>query len=203
MLAACCRQPHPFCSKIGQCGQCVQICIASSLAHSVLAYVVPCPIIFPRAFAHETTPPLNHLLACKEWHALGTKCSLMDTVGTQKCPDSLSDWEVNRGWIACVLALLPHSFFSRVQTISWKPRAQVYHNFLSDREARHILNLSRYQVCVRVCVCGACVSWSAVNHVLTACTSACACSCSLCPLSNELHHREYRRCSSMHRCKEF
>ncbi|KAG2500261.1 hypothetical protein HYH03_001839 [Edaphochlamys debaryana] len=33
-----------------------------------------------------------------------------------------------------------------IQTISWKPRATVYHNFLSDREARHIIDLAKYQM---------------------------------------------------------
>lgn len=34
----------------------------------------------------------------------------------------------------------------RIQTISWKPRAMVYHNFLSDSEARHIIGLAEHQV---------------------------------------------------------
>ncbi|EFJ42276.1 hypothetical protein VOLCADRAFT_67269 [Volvox carteri f. nagariensis] len=34
----------------------------------------------------------------------------------------------------------------RIQTISWKPRAVVYHNFLSDQEARHIIDLAHEQM---------------------------------------------------------
>ncbi|GFR51271.1 hypothetical protein Agub_g13579 [Astrephomene gubernaculifera] len=33
-----------------------------------------------------------------------------------------------------------------IQTISWKPRAFVYHNFLSDQEARHIIDLAHAQM---------------------------------------------------------
>ncbi|KAG2496397.1 hypothetical protein HYH03_005624 [Edaphochlamys debaryana] len=33
-----------------------------------------------------------------------------------------------------------------LQMISWKPRAIVYHNFLSDMEARHILDLAKHQM---------------------------------------------------------
>ena len=38
------------------------------------------------------------------------------------------------------------SFVCRIQTISWTPRAQIYHNFISDSEARHIIELARFQV---------------------------------------------------------
>lgn len=34
----------------------------------------------------------------------------------------------------------------RIQTISWKPRAIVYHGFLSEQECRHIINVSHAQV---------------------------------------------------------
>ena len=37
----------------------------------------------------------------------------------------------------------------RIQTISYKPRAMVYHNFLSDRECRHIIDLAHAQVAGR------------------------------------------------------
>ncbi|KAG2495660.1 hypothetical protein HYH03_006260 [Edaphochlamys debaryana] len=30
-----------------------------------------------------------------------------------------------------------------IQVISWKPRAAIYHNFLSDREAKHIVNVAK------------------------------------------------------------
>ncbi|GIL49191.1 hypothetical protein Vafri_5341 [Volvox africanus] len=33
-----------------------------------------------------------------------------------------------------------------IQTISWKPRAVVYHNFLSNQEARHIIDLAHAQM---------------------------------------------------------
>ncbi|PNH08112.1 Prolyl 4-hydroxylase subunit alpha-3 [Tetrabaena socialis] len=33
-----------------------------------------------------------------------------------------------------------------IQNISWKPRAFVYHNFLSDQEARHIIDLAHAQM---------------------------------------------------------
>ncbi|KAG2489361.1 hypothetical protein HYH03_012191 [Edaphochlamys debaryana] len=33
-----------------------------------------------------------------------------------------------------------------IETISWRPRAIVYHNFLSDREARHIIDLAHGQM---------------------------------------------------------
>ncbi|KXZ48812.1 hypothetical protein GPECTOR_25g397 [Gonium pectorale] len=33
-----------------------------------------------------------------------------------------------------------------IQTISWKPRAVVFHNFLSDQEARHIIDLAHAQM---------------------------------------------------------
>ncbi|KAG2444390.1 hypothetical protein HXX76_001143 [Chlamydomonas incerta] len=33
-----------------------------------------------------------------------------------------------------------------IQTISWRPRAFIYHNFLSDAEVRHIIDLARGQM---------------------------------------------------------
>lgn len=51
----------------------------------------------------------------------------------------------------------------RIETISWSPRAYIYHNFLSDEEIRHMLDLvettvrvcrhTRCQACVRVYMC--------------------------------------------------
>lgn len=39
----------------------------------------------------------------------------------------------------------PDTWF-RIQVLSWKPRAFVYHNFLSVSEVRHILQLAAPQV---------------------------------------------------------
>ncbi|KAG2495661.1 hypothetical protein HYH03_006261 [Edaphochlamys debaryana] len=33
-----------------------------------------------------------------------------------------------------------------IQVVSWKPRAAIYHNFLSDRECKHILDLAKGQM---------------------------------------------------------
>jgi len=44
--------------------------------------------------------------------------------------------------------------YYRVQVISWKPRAFVYHNFLSDDEAAHIIKTAAPQVTAALLAAG-------------------------------------------------
>jgi hypothetical protein len=34
----------------------------------------------------------------------------------------------------------------RIETVAWKPRVQIYHNFITEEEARHIVSLAAPQV---------------------------------------------------------
>ena len=43
----------------------------------------------------------------------------------------------------CLWWLTAAVFATRVETISWKPRAYIYHNFMSEEECDHIVELAR------------------------------------------------------------
>lgn len=57
--------------------------------------------------------------------------------------------------VACLTFLLTTvDHKQRIETISWSPRAFIYHNFLSPEEVEHMLSLVEKQVRLRfVCWC--------------------------------------------------
>ncbi len=59
----------------------------------------------------------------------------------------------------------------RIETISWSPRAFVYHHFLSDAECDHLIDIGSRRVSVAVCDLPPLLSAHSVQHTkLRTCT---------------------------------
>lgn len=99
----------------------------------------------------------------------------------RRAPTSSSAGEWTHGCVAaqwthgCVAAQLFLSettvdAFGRVETISWSPRAFIYHSFLTHAEADWIVKLAEAKVRTRMLALQQAAAWSGTPTCLHACT---------------------------------